>query len=108
VKAVTPHGGQKEPAIASRQAAAFRNLEAWVSVAVGADVLLMRPTPVPAPAVVPAAAPVTPPVAPVAPTGGFGVEVKPDPKPTAPNPANTGTAVDEFDPSVFNKAVRPK
>ena len=99
LKALAAHGGMKEPACASRQAAAFRNLEAWVSVAVGADVLLMRPTVEPRPPV---------PTSGVVPITGFGAEAKPDPKPTAPSPTNTGSAIDEFDPSVFNRAVHPK
>jgi hypothetical protein len=36
----------------------------------------------------------------------FGVDAKPLPPP-GPDPANTGEAVDEFDPSVFNRAVHP-
>ena len=105
-KAVAPHGGLKEPPISSRQAAAFRNLEAWAAVAVGTDVLLTRPTPPAVVPVVPVAAPTPPAALPTA--SPFGAEAKPDPRPTAPSPTNPGNPVDEFDPSVFNKATRPK
>ncbi len=37
----------------------------------------------------------------------FGQDVKP-PEPTGPSPTNAGAPVDEFDPSVFNRAVHPE
>lgn len=75
------------------------------------------PTPVPAPklpAVPPPLPRVPPPIPPaVAPAlpippvnrVSFGQNAKPT-VPTAPKPDNTGDAVDEFDPSVFNRAVQ--
>lgn len=61
VKALAAHGGMKQPAFVSRQAVAFRVLEAWVAVAVGnASVPTMTPPTAPV-------FPPTPPVTPIPP-----------------------------------------
>jgi hypothetical protein len=52
IKALTAHGGMKQPAFVSRKAVAFRVLESWVAVAVGSS-------PIP---------PMTPPTMPTSPT----------------------------------------
>jgi hypothetical protein len=83
-KALVAHGGMKQPAFVSRQAAAYRVLEAWVLLAAGPVVQPMNPptqpmlppatvTPTPVlPPVEPAVPPITPPTvvapAPVVPT----------------------------------------
>jgi hypothetical protein len=59
----------------------------------------------------PAIPPADPDPKPTAPPAGekgtpFGVDAKPLP-PTGPDPAGAGEPVDEFDPSVFNRAVHP-
>lgn len=56
-KALSPHGGMKQPAFANRQAGGFRVLEAWVLQAVGPGVPPMTP---PAQPVFPSTPPVTP------------------------------------------------
>ncbi|WP_162668590.1 hypothetical protein [Gemmata massiliana] len=53
-KALTAHGGQKQPSVASRQTVMYLTLEAWTALAIGTPVAA---TPVVPPAV---AAPVTP------------------------------------------------
>jgi hypothetical protein len=68
-KALTAHGDMKQPAFVSRQAVAFRVLEAWVLLASGPVVQPMNPptptAPTPAPTVTPAGtAPGLPPVEP--------------------------------------------
>jgi hypothetical protein len=58
VKALAAHGDMKQPAFVSRQAVAYRMLEAWVAVAVGnASIPTMTP---PTPPVFTPAPPVTP------------------------------------------------
>jgi hypothetical protein len=161
VKSLTAHGGMKEPPLPTRQATAYRILEAWTYAAVGstppapAAELIAQPgapatNPLPpvenpaTPPTAPPARPLPPPdmgpkpmlpaptekettiyrthvgaedpavrvppapsPAPVSPTGGtFGQDAKPLP-PNSPNPANAGEPVDEFDPSVFNRAAHP-
>ncbi len=61
-KALAAHGGQKLASVASRQAAAYRTLEAWVALAVGTPVMGTPAVPVVAPPVT-VVEPVLPPVA---------------------------------------------
>lgn len=154
-KALTAHGGMKQPVFAGRGSPAYRVLEAWVYLAAGSatppppapPVMPPKPTSsdapiptsplpavpppdakpkspaappsvekpvlppvpppiprVPPPPIPPAAAPALPAVPPVN-RVSFGQDAKPN-TPTAPKPDNTGDAVDEFDPSVFNRAVQ--
>jgi hypothetical protein len=120
VKALAMHGGMKQAAFANRNAPAYRVLEAWVHLAAGADSPAAPPIPdakpalpaVPPPDVKPAVPPVPdakpalPPVPPPALPGGsdFGADARPKP-PMVPNPENKGDAVDEFDPSTFNRST---
>ncbi|HJZ58815.1 MAG TPA: hypothetical protein VKE74_27985 [Gemmataceae bacterium] len=119
VKALTAHGGMKEPPLAGRHLAAYRSLEGWVFAAVGAAPPPPAPEPIartvpsnpgpilpPAGATAPAAPAAPQPVSPVLPppvVGSFGQ----DAKPLTPDPAGTGEPADEFDPSVFNRTVHP-
>jgi hypothetical protein len=133
VKALTAHGGMKEPVFAGRGTPAYRTLEAWVYLA--ADSKTSPPAvppvppaapPVPPPATKPAlppvpppdakkpvappvpateAKPVLPPVPPPSSAPQFGEDARPT-VPMRPNPENTGAAVDEFDASIYNRAVQ--
>jgi hypothetical protein len=78
VKALTAHGGMRQPAFATRQALAFRVLEAWVQIATPPAVPPMtvpalpvfpeaHATPQPAPAIPPALPSADPPAIPVIP-----------------------------------------
>ena len=133
VKAVAAHGGMKQPAIAGRQVPSFKALEGWVSVAGGcpppAVPVMIPPAPVPTapppapvvkpmlpalpvapPPVIPPAVdpkPIIPVIPPAAEGSGFGRDAKPLPKSSGPNPSNSGPVVDEFDPSLFNRAASP-
>jgi len=61
VKALATHGGMKQPAFVSRQAVAFRVLEAWVATAVGnASIPTMTPPSPPVFAPTPSVTPITP------------------------------------------------
>lgn len=57
--------------------------------------------PFPAPPSIPA----PPPIPPAANLGKFGQDAKPLPSASPPDPMNAGQAVDEFDPSLFNRTV---
>ncbi len=69
-KALATHGGMKQPAFVSRQAAGFRVLEAWVAQAVP-----------------PVVAPMTPPAQPVLPSTPPTAVVPPMPTPSVPTPS---------------------
>ena len=60
VKALATHGGMKQPAFVSRQATAFRLLEAWVLVAVGNANATVPPMTPPTQPLIPPSPPVTP------------------------------------------------
>ena len=69
VKALTAHGGQQVPSVASRQAVAYQALEAWTALAVGTPIMgaPAAPPPPPMPAPAPPVIPVAPPIIPPAP-----------------------------------------
>jgi hypothetical protein len=73
-KTLAAHGGMKQPAVAGRQSPAYRSLEAWVALAVGAPLTtpmpatqpmkaepVASPVPMPEPVLPPAPAPVATP-----------------------------------------------
>ena len=97
VKALTAHGGMKQPAFVSRQAVAFRLLESWVVVAVGNAPL---PT-------------MTPPAQPVIPSGATVSPIPPSlaaPQPTTTpaSPTATKPVLPPVDPAPSNvPAVLP-
>jgi len=70
VKALTAHGGMREPVVLSRQAPSFRQLEAWVMLATGRTAAAVTPMTIPTPPVLPpapspaVAPPLTPPMTP--------------------------------------------
>ncbi|HEY2911630.1 MAG TPA: hypothetical protein VGI99_15365, partial [Gemmataceae bacterium] len=110
VKAVAAHGGMKQAALANGAAPAFRSLEAWVFAASKSGqkppVVPVLPPPdvkldPPKPALPPVPKPELPPV-PAVPVPRFGETAPPRPS-AAPKPDNAGPAVDEFDPSLFNR-----
>lgn len=100
-KALAAHGGMKQAAFAGRGVPAFRVLEAWVFIAAESKA---APA-VPPPDLKPALPVVPPPVLPPPPK--FGEDARPS-IPNVPNPEISGDAVDEFDPSVFNRGVPAK
>ncbi|HEY3788100.1 MAG TPA: hypothetical protein VGL71_04555, partial [Urbifossiella sp.] len=125
VKALAVHGGMKQAAFANRAAPAFRVLEAWVYIAAGSKAMPpavpMVPPPdmktgLPAvpppdmktglPAVPPPdMKPVLPPVPPPSiPAPKFGEDALPS-APSAPNSESANAPIDDFDPSVYNRAV---
>lgn len=89
VKTLIAHGGQKVPAVPSRQAAAYQTLEAWAALAVGAPTMGAPAAP---PAALPAAptaavpaSPTTPALPPVAAPAAEPLPVLPPvANPTAP------------------------
>jgi hypothetical protein len=92
IKAVTPHGGQKQPSFANRVAAGYRLLELWVTVAVGpgstipsAPAAGFSPTAVPAQPGLPAVG--TPKPGGLPPVEGFPVSTPAVTTPTTSNPA---------------------
>ncbi len=106
VKALTAHGGQKVPAVASRQAVVYQTLEAWTALAVGTPIMAMPavpppPMPVPLapvippapvfvptlPSVVPVVDPVLPPVVEMLPRTPTLPSVPPPAFPPAVDPA---------------------
>jgi hypothetical protein len=110
----------KQPAFTGRAAPAYRVLEAWVYLTAGNGANPPAPPAVPPPEIKPAAPAVPPPdVKPVLPpvppppmppaTGApkFGEDAGPSGS-TPPNPESQGAAVDDFDPSVYNRAVQAK
>jgi hypothetical protein len=89
VKAVSPHGGMKDPPLHSRGHPAFRNLDQWASRALIPTAAPSKPT-----TIVQAGA--TVPAEPAAPAPLPPAETKPAAKPNANDP---------FDPAVFNQSV---
>ena len=88
LKSLTAHGGMKQPAFVSRQASAFRALEAWVTLAVGnASVPPMTP---PAQPVIPP----TPPVTPIPPATAAVPSLSPPTAPVASQPVPVLPPVD--------------
>ncbi|MBY0457965.1 MAG: hypothetical protein K2V38_11545, partial [Gemmataceae bacterium] len=59
-KALVAHGGQRAPAVASKDAAAYKALEGWVAVAVGAPVMAPPAVPPMTPPAVPSLPPARP------------------------------------------------
>jgi len=113
VKALAAHGGMKQPAFAARGVPAYRTLEAWVY-----QVAESKAAPPPAPALPPPnmtpALPPPPevksPLAPGPPPAvapKFGEDARPI-NPAVPSPDNTAAGVDDFDPSIYNRAVNAK
>jgi hypothetical protein len=88
MKALTAHGGMKQPAFVSRQAVAFKVLESWVLAAVGTGTI--PPMTAPEQPVFPAAPSVTPIPPATAAVSTSRTEV-PDSKPILP-PAEASTA----------------
>jgi hypothetical protein len=129
IHALSAHGGMKRPTFNGPNAPAYRVLEAWAHLAAGSRSTSPSPAPVavPAPAATPPvppapATPVLPPppippaadpkplppaIPPAAAEPDFGADAKPKEAPSAPDPAGTKAPVDDFDPSVFNRAVHP-
>ena len=113
-KALAAHGGMKQAAFAGRATPAFRVLEAWVFIAAESKAAPPAAPAVPPPEIKPALPaapppdmkPILPPVPPPAlpPPPKFGEDARPA-MPLVPNPENAGDATDEFDPSIFNRAV---
>ena len=116
MKALAAHGGMKQPAFAGRGAPAYRTLEAVGlpgrgvksrsaargAVATARDeagrFAAAPEVKSPLPAVPPPAAPPK-----------FGEDARPTILEVRnPNPDNTGAAVDEFDPSIYNRGVNAK
>lgn len=85
-KAITPHGGQRTPALSNPSHPAYRNLELWAYWAAG-------PEGSPAPTAVPAKKPAR-------------AVVEQPPKPGTPTPAPAAKSDDPYDPAVFNGARR--
>jgi hypothetical protein len=128
VKSLSIHGGQKRPGIIGPHVPAYRVLEAWVYLAAGSNEMPPAPAPPPAAAPAPAlppkpAAPALPPppippaadptplppaIPPATAEPDFGVDAPPKEPATAPDPASTKAPVDDFDPSLFNRAVHPE
>lgn len=111
VKALTAHGGMKQPPLSGKAAPAYRALEAWVFLAAESKA---APAPaLPPPDMKPALPPPPdvksplPPVPPPASAPKFSEDAVPT-VPMVPNPENMGDAVDEFDPSTYNRAVGSK
>jgi hypothetical protein len=78
VKALATHGGMKQPAFVSRQAVAYRALEAWVLLAAGNASASVPPPPMTPP--VQPVLPPTPPVTPIPPITDSGAS-RPVPSP---------------------------
>lgn len=134
VKSLSIHGGQKRPGIIGPHVPAYRVLEAWVYLAAGSSEMpATPPAAAPAPALPPKPAepelppksatpalppppippaaepkPLPPAIPPAAPEPDFGVDAPPKEPATAPDPASTKAPVDDFDPSIFNRAVHPE
>jgi hypothetical protein len=113
VKALAAHGGMKQPPFVGRGVPAYRTLEAWV-YQVAESKAVPPPAPaLPPPNMTPALPPPPevksplPPVPPPAAPPKFGEDAKPT-IPAVPNPDNAGAAVDEFDPSIYNRTVSSK
>jgi hypothetical protein len=94
IKALTAHGGMKQPAFVSRKAVAFRVLESWVAVAVGTGSI-------------PPMTPPTPPMSPISPTSpvppmttGQSAIAAPDLAPGQPESAATVPPVLPTPPSI--------